>query len=72
MIRYCSLHHGPPDYPDGLYELWNGRLACMACIVEQEAQVERWWPELQRAGPTYDRRPPMSLSEILHRLGLEP
>jgi hypothetical protein len=44
----------------------------MACIVEQEAQVERWWPELQSAGPTYDRRPPLSLSEILHRLGLEP
>lgn len=47
MVLYCSLHHGPPTWPDKLYELWDGRKACMCCIVDRQLQVELRWAELR-------------------------
>jgi len=41
VILRCSFHHDPPEDGDGLYELWDGRMCCMACLVEMCDEAER-------------------------------
>lgn len=57
---------------EGPYALGDGRWMCLACITALEAQVERWWPELKGTVSITSAGEPMTLSEILHRLGLQP
>jgi hypothetical protein len=54
---------------EGPYATGDGRWHCLACITDVEARVERWWPELKGTVATEG---PLSLDEILHRLGLQP
>ena len=57
---------------EGPYVDYRGRRHCLACIVETEASVERWWPELKGTVASYGDGRPLSLEEILHKLGLQP
>jgi hypothetical protein len=62
----------PGETREGPYAHGDGRWTCLACITETEAQVERWWPELKGTVAITSAGEPLSLAEILHRLGLQP
>jgi hypothetical protein len=54
---------------EGPYETWDGRLVCLYCITLVEDQVQRFWPLLQGTEPEPH---PLSLEQLLHRLGIQP
>ena len=64
----CGRTVPPEEEREGPYIDGGGRWHCLACIVAVEAQVERWWPELQGTIPVES----MSLAAILRKLGLRP
>lgn len=65
----CGRIVPPEETREGPYVDGAGHWHCLACIVDVEAQVERWWPVLKDTLPT---EADLKREAFLRYLGIQP